>query len=519
MNKALYINSIIESGGSLNIFKFLKYVLRIGNAEDIYNDIKINGNKNDEYIYNLVQYNHSPNKLSFMHQASLALSFQTKLLANQTFDILGRKQINGYLSIGDPGRYINELRKKINIKGNIYIAHDKTRFQDFIETGSIFELGKHVHLDYTKLNTLNVPHNSIELITCYIGLHHFPKEKLGHFVYELYKILKPNGVLIFRDHDGTDINLPIIHTAHNLYNSIIGEPIENNRKEYRNFQPMSFWINLMKLYKFRPIEKKLLQKDDPTMNYLMGFIKIPNYDEDIPQDIINITTKDETYERPLNQTYQTVPEWLLVDITKEYANYMHHTPWYVFPYFKALGVFWRAFYLSSKYTYKYCGFGGVFSPYTIMNLFIGIVMTIIFIILWILAILPSMMYGNTEIDTVQAIIYNKNNVDITNIKELQILKSSGKFSLIRLQRYMPFTNTVIKLATMGIKFVEISGQRKIQIKVQSNYAEEFAHEMYRYKILDDLSNEILLNIDVEDLSRTINFYISRNEKITHIYDF
>ena len=99
-----------------------------------------------------------------------------------------------------------------------------------------------------------------------------------------------------------------------------------------------------------------------------------------------------------------------------------------------------------------------------------------------------MIYGNTEIDTVQAIIYNKNDVNIAHIEELQILKTSGKFSLIKLQRYMPFTNTVIKLATMGIKFVEISGQRKIQIKVQSNYEKEFAYEMYRFKILDDLPN-------------------------------
>lgn len=221
----------------------------------------------------------------------------------------------------------------------------------------------------------------------------------------------------------------------------------------------------------------------------------------------------------MNQTYQTVPEWLLVDITKEFANYMHHTPWYVFPYFKTLVVFWNAFYLSSKFTYKYCGFSGVFSPYTIMNLFIGLVMSIIFVILWILAILPSVMYGNTEIDTVQAIIYNNDNVNITDIKNISVLKTSGKFSLIKLQRYIPFTNSIIQLALKGIKFVEISGQNKIQIKIQSNQNYKFYNEMYRFKILDELPNEILLNINIKDLSNTINNFSKQNIKITHIYDF
>ncbi len=78
---------------------------------------------------------------------------------------------------------------------------------------------------------------------------------------------------MLREHDGTSENLPIIYTAHNIYNALTGVKPDDNNLEIRNFNSFDYWKKLLTDNGFEIIPKFELQKGDPTQNYLFGVIK------------------------------------------------------------------------------------------------------------------------------------------------------------------------------------------------------------------------------------------------------
>jgi hypothetical protein len=50
------------------------------------------------------------------------------------------------------------------------------------------------------------------------------------------------------------------------------------------------------------------------------------------------------YTRPEDQTYLTLPEWYIVYSADEYATFLAHNPPSHFPYFQAIGQYWRSYY-------------------------------------------------------------------------------------------------------------------------------------------------------------------------------
>ena len=81
----------------------------------------------DEEIFKAIQADLGTIKpfLSELTLALPALKKQKREMSNQVLRLLGTKtNIDGYLEIGSTGRYISELRKHIQLKGNIYITND-----------------------------------------------------------------------------------------------------------------------------------------------------------------------------------------------------------------------------------------------------------------------------------------------------------------------------------------------------------------------------------------------------------
>ncbi len=60
-----------------------------------------------------------------------------------------KRHFNGYVSVGDAGRYVKQLQSQIDIKGPVYIVHDKQTFLlDCVETGSLNSVGRFIEFDY-----------------------------------------------------------------------------------------------------------------------------------------------------------------------------------------------------------------------------------------------------------------------------------------------------------------------------------------------------------------------------------
>ncbi|CDZ76999.1 hypothetical protein BN59_01278 [Legionella massiliensis] len=94
-----------------------------------------------------------------------------------------------------------------------------------------------------------------------------------------------------------------------------------------------------------------------------------------------ISATDTGYKRNLYQTYLTAIEWRNVEMSGEYAQFLSTgQPFYRYPYFAQLYVFWKIFFQSYFAAQKKEGFLSlVLSEYMLMNVFIAITTTIEFI--------------------------------------------------------------------------------------------------------------------------------------------
>jgi len=78
------------------------------------------------------------------------------------------------------------------------------------------------------------------------------------------------------------------------------------------------------------------------------------------------------YYREAYQSYLTTPEWLSVDISEDFANFLHDkTSMFHFPYFSKIYQLWRVFFLALAVSVRESGFTKtVFSDYMVMDVFV-----------------------------------------------------------------------------------------------------------------------------------------------------
>jgi SAM-dependent methyltransferase len=216
--------------------------------------------------------------LSELRYALPALFAQKKEMAKETLQLLANdKPIEGFVEIGSTGRYASHLKKHYDIS-NLYFIHDVApNFSpvDIAERGSLTKYGQFIPFNnYQEINENQIKNESIELIICYIGLHHCPPEKLASFVQSLYRILKPGGSLILRDHD---VKTPQMHAfvslVHAVFNAGLGISWENNQKELRHFNSLAYWIQYLEKFGFKTNGQTILQDYDPSLNTLIRFVK------------------------------------------------------------------------------------------------------------------------------------------------------------------------------------------------------------------------------------------------------
>lgn len=94
-----------------------------------------------------------------------------------------------------------------------------------------------------------------------------------------------------------------------------------------------------------------------------------------------ISAINKNYKRNLFQTYLTATEWRNVEMSEEYAVFLKkNQPFYHYPFFTQLKVFWSVFFQSYAAARKeHSHFQLIFSEYMLMNLFIGINTTLEFV--------------------------------------------------------------------------------------------------------------------------------------------
>lgn len=217
--------------------------------------------------------------LSDLTYALPALITQKKEMVRQTKTILPASiEIDGYLEIGSTGRYVKGLHKAMQMSGPVYLTNDikpDNSPPEIMERGGFREVGIFFDLnDYDPIPEHKIAHASLDLVTCYIGLHHCPREKLAGYIQSIHRVLRPGGFFVLRDHDaGTDASRTFCSLVHTVFNAGLGVPWDTDREELRLFEGVDFWADNVVKGGFEDTNKRLLQDHDPSLNTLMCFAK------------------------------------------------------------------------------------------------------------------------------------------------------------------------------------------------------------------------------------------------------
>ncbi len=237
---------------------------------------------NDQSIYAYIQNNLANIKplLSDLTYALPALRKQKQIIAAQTTRLLeNRENINGYLEIGSTGRYVNSLKKITTIQDNIYLTNDNPPDfspSEIMERGQLPHIGKYFDMqNYAPINESSIPSSRVDIVTCYIGLHHCPPEKLAEYIASIHRILAHNGLFILRDHDAcTKPMRTFVSLVHTVFNAGLNVDWNVNQSEERQFNGIQYWADYLVAHGFEDVGARILQDNDPTLNTLMAFRKI-----------------------------------------------------------------------------------------------------------------------------------------------------------------------------------------------------------------------------------------------------
>ena len=259
---------------------------------------------------------------------------QAKFIIDQMKGVyLHKLKVNGIMEIGYPGRHLNGAKKIFDVKGPVYAMEDAERVTDFIQQGSLFKpYDKMIHLGNYEGISDEVKDQSLDMVYCFTGLHHADPEQIDKFIDDLFKKIRPGGHFILRDHDcakfddkGKKTGLrSMAVVVHRVFNLGTGVSPEENSKEIHNFQSMDYWKGLLAKHGFRCITqgKGQVQDGDPSMNTLVAFERMPiNGDQDLIA-ARRVANNDPAYIRPIADSAISANEWHIVDIAKEYKNFM-----------------------------------------------------------------------------------------------------------------------------------------------------------------------------------------------------
>lgn len=264
-------------------YRFLQTVFRL-QPEDRMHQLIIDACQrfdNDEAIYRDIQANVASIRplLSDLTFALPALLTQKRVMQQQTLKLLGNKtKIDGYVEIGSPGRYLSSLKKHVGFSGPVYLVDENQPGHspvDWMERGGLRKIGRYLPLDnYRPFSPDDIADASIDLVTCYIGLHHIDPERLSAYIESIARVLRPGGLFILRDHDvptpQMDVFVSLVHT---VFNAGTGMSWEDNAAEPRYFNALTHWIDALNAHGLKDSGQRLLQAHDPSANTLMLFCK------------------------------------------------------------------------------------------------------------------------------------------------------------------------------------------------------------------------------------------------------
>ncbi len=186
--------------------------------------------------------------------------------------------LNGILEVGYPGRHLPEMVPQLGIKGKIDVMQETKAITDIVQSGFPRTHSRSFNLDFTNPNLDNVEPQTYDVVTCFVGLHHFNMEALDTFLRNLNIVTRKNGNFLLMDHDVTDNNsYAMAYLAHSVFNAVKGATLQDEVTEVRDFRSISQWKTILDKYGFEMCpqpEPRMIREGDPSLNTMLRFRKI-----------------------------------------------------------------------------------------------------------------------------------------------------------------------------------------------------------------------------------------------------
>ncbi|MBA3815508.1 MAG: hypothetical protein H0X29_03120 [Parachlamydiaceae bacterium] len=286
-------------------------------------------------------------------------------------------QRKGYLEINLPYRMGASVCKAMGISGKTALVNDKERVSDILQCGYPKPYDVFVpYGDDAPLKKENFPF-PISVVGMFAGAHHCQPQNLKSFIQSIYDILEPGGIFYLRDHDAnTTENKAIADIAHRFFNALSDVSENDEEAEIRNFQALSYFIQIAQEAGFKVASEPLIREGDASQNALIKFYK-PFQDEAqahigyIREKMINACrsrSSTKMYFRDSKQTHLTKVEWLNVEQEMAQAAFYKKNFFIKYPHARDAKESLLVFRKSFQAALKNSSFREVlFSDYTLMN--------------------------------------------------------------------------------------------------------------------------------------------------------
>lgn len=463
-----------------------------------------------------------------------ALRNQVRALGEQFDQIVPEgKSFHGYVELETPGRYTREIQKKRKITGEITVINHARSPKDYIEAGFPLPFHTYVPLEnYRPLDPNKLENSSVELVSCFKGLHHVKPEELEDFVKSIHRVLKPGGTFILRDHNAADENVTALaHVVHSLVNAANKDSWKIENSEVRNFHDLPYWQSLLERNGFRLVSDGMVRPGDPTQNTLLRFEKVEtDRDRQLAEQRAHLDQAEGYSGDPVGVSFQAA-EWENVLAAKRYAEVVRHVPFYEFKFMEHLNQFWKVFGEAWKIEReKHSLFELAGSFYTYMILFVGINMTIEYSLK--AAISAPMLWAFGKSDgrplPIQMVIEDPTGRASDIDDRINVIERLGDSNLYRieLRRFDEMREFVERATAAGIRPVELAGAKTAQLRVfiPSDSPEvlqgiEGLRPLFQW---DDVENDreklAQVRVQVENLPEILAEFERRHIRLEFIHD-
>lgn len=200
-------------------------------------------------------------------------------LAQQTVEFFGgRRVVHGVLDIGSHGAYLPALQRLLHLQGPVATLNEhlpRWTPSAIIERGQLWPRGLQLPLNaYEPVPTARLAPDSMDLITCYGGLHYCPPEKLDGFLASVVTLMRPGGLFVLLDHDTqSDRQQSFVRLTKAMAHAGDGMSWEQHQQRSVNLAPVSYWTAQLEAQGLQDTGFVMPQMDDPSDNVLMAFVK------------------------------------------------------------------------------------------------------------------------------------------------------------------------------------------------------------------------------------------------------